>query len=180
MKKSTHTQPLRNRAVSVGGGNNTFIQQVEIHYKAEYFDPQNPHPGETLLKTLDFCFKTNIHVPEWAQAEYRKCYKKYQNRISDNPLVMAFDTDQEAGKYRAKQQRQMKYMNTVCHTLWHLHINEGMPVDKSLFEEVSKRHHHPKGLSGRTIEEEFYPVIKQFVALFGGFVVCKGFVKPRV
>lgn len=155
-------------------------RQAEINYRNDYFDPRNPHPGETLLQTLDYCFQAGIPVPEWAQEAYRKCYKKYQQRIGDEPLAMAFDTDQDAGKNTAKQRRQQKHMQTVCHTLWHLHINEGWPIDDELFKEVAARHGNIKGLRGSTIKKEFYPIVKSFIETLGGLVVCDGFVKPPV
>ena len=154
------------------------IHQAEINYKADYFNPQNPHPGETLLQVLDYCFQAKIPVPKWAQDEYRKCYKKYQARIGLNPLVTAFDTDHDAGKQRGKQHRQLEHLQTVCHTLHHLRVNEGWSIGPALFEEVATRHGNVAGLSASTIQKEYFPILKQFTDLFGGFIVCPEFVKP--
>ena len=132
--------------------NKAIVKQAEVNYRNQYLDSKNPHPGETLLKTLDYCFQAGIDVPQWAQDAYRKCYKKYEQRISKEPLVVAFDTDSEAGANVAMQHRKQKHLNTVCHTLWHLHIIKDMPIGDGLFEEVAKRHGDIYGLSGSTVK----------------------------
>jgi hypothetical protein len=154
----------------------TAIQyQAEITYQNEYLDTKkNPPPGETLLKTLDYCFEAGIDVPAWAKAAYRKCYAKYGNRIGDDPLVFAFDTDQEAGKQKESKLRKQKHLNAVCHTLWHLHINEKMPMDGNLFEEVANRL-DVKGIGASTIKKWWY----EKEAVLVGLVIIPDCVLPK-
>jgi hypothetical protein len=152
--------------------------QAEVNFKDRFFDIRNPHPGEILLETLDFCFQVGIDVPEWAKVEFRKSYRKYGKRLSSEPLVTAFNTDQEAGKHRESKRRKEKHLNTVCHTLWHLHANENWPIDEALFDEVARRH-AVKGVGASTVKAWFYSDIKPMVQFFGGgFPVCAGFIKP--
>jgi hypothetical protein len=161
-----------------GTKKNPLNYQAEVYLKNEYFDKRNPHPGETLLKTLDFCFQAHIDVPDWAKIAYRQCYKNYGKRISSEPLRTAFDTDTDTGKYRSSKRLKQQYLNTVCHTLWHLHINENWPIDGELFAEVAKRHGNKKGLGASTIRGWFHDDMKPMLELLGGgFVVGHGFVK---
>jgi hypothetical protein len=157
---------------------NPLQYQADVYFKDEYFDDKNPHPGETLFKTLDFCFQAGIDVPEWTKAEFRRCYAKYVKRIGSEPLTVAFDTDREAGKHKESKRRKQQHFNTVCHTLWHLHINENKPIDEALFEEVAKRH-AVKGLGASTVKNLFYDEIRPMLKRFGGFPICPEFVKPN-
>jgi hypothetical protein len=156
---------------------NPIKHQAEVNFKKEYFDEKNPHPGETLLKTLDLCFQADIDVPDWAKAKFRECYAKYRNKCGSEPLIMAFNTDQEAGKHKASKLRKEKHLNTVCHTLWHLHINEKMPIDEHLFKKVAKRH-KAAYLSASTIKSWFYSDIKPMLDIMGGLHINPEFVKP--
>lgn len=158
--------------------NNPLNYQAEVNLKIEYFDKHNPHPGETLLKTLDFCFQANIDVPGWAKLAYRECYAKYEQRIGEEPLRTAFDTDQDAGKHRPSKRLKRQHLNTVCHTLWYLYTVEKLPIGQALFEEVARRHGDLKGLSPSLVKDWYYKDMKPILKLLGGgFPFNHGFVK---
>jgi len=129
--------------------------QAEVTYKNEYLDANNPYPGETLLKTLDFCFTADIPIPQWARDEYRKCFNKYHKRISDTPLVTAFNTDQEAGKHRPSKLKKEKYLNTVYHLFMYFYTTKNRPIDGNLFDEIAEIM-SVENLSGTTIKNWYY------------------------
>lgn len=158
--------------------NKAIIEQAEIHYRNEYFDARNPHPGETLLKTLDYCFQAGIDIPEWAKTAYRKCYIEYGKTKSESPLVKAFSTDPNAGKERESKLRKQQHLNTVCHTVLHLYWNEGFKKDDDLWEETAQRIGVPY-IGPSTVKLWFYSDIKPMVDILGKFPLLPQLIKPK-
>ncbi len=141
------------------------IHQIEVLDKVEYFDTNNPHPGETLLKVLDYCFAHDLDVPGWAKQAYRQSYKKYGQRIGKEPLITAFDTDPDAGKHKESKRRKNHYFNAVYHTLAYLHLAEKWPIDEALFSEIARRI-NKKGMGASTIKSWYYQDIKPIGFIF--------------
>jgi len=155
------------------------IYQAEINYKAEYFHKNNPTPGETLLKALDFCMQANISIPDWLRTEYRKSYRRYQQIISAEPLVTAFRTDPDMGKHRKSKQIKNKHYNSVWYTVMWLHLKEGKGISQALFDEVAERH-AIKGLGGSTVRDWYYEMSKALADAGITWGVMECFVKPEL
>jgi hypothetical protein len=100
---------------------------------------------------------------------YRKALATLDELGTDScAVILQANTDQEAGIHRQAKLRKQQHLSTVCHTLWHLHINENWPIDGELFAEVAKRHGNKKGLGASTIRAWFYDDMKPMLELLGG------------